>query len=124
MKTNRAILDEFGEKLINKCFDPAYGNLASLKLKENPPLIFEEYSSLFKKLDEKDFKTLQNYLRESLGGMLFNVLRLFEEEEKLKLFYEEDGKQLNLVGISEDLKSEPIIENGWIERFSDELKNE
>src|SRR6187402_1291981 len=121
MKTNKEILDEFGKKLINECFDPTYRNLESLKLKENPPLIFKEYNSLFKKLDEKDFKTLQNYLRESLGGMLFNVLRLFEEEERFKLYYEEDGKQVNLVKISEDLKSEPIIENGWIERFSEEL---
>jgi len=30
----------------------------------------------------------------------------------------EDGKQVNLVEISEMLKAEPIIENGWIERFS------
>ena len=45
-------------------------------------------------------------------------LGIFEEHERFKLIYEEDEKQVNLVEISEMLKVEPIIENGWIERFS------
>ncbi len=114
MKTNEEILDEFGKIVINDCFDPSYANLKGLKNKENPPVIFEEFSNLFKKLEENDFIILQKYLRESLGGLIFNFLRLFEENEQ----------KVNLVEISEMLKAQPIIENGWIERFSKELKKE
>ena len=48
----------------------------------------------------------------------FNFLKLFEEHECFKLIYEENGKQINLVEISEMLKAELLGENGWIERFS------
>jgi len=49
---------------------------------------------------------------------MFDFLDLFEQNEKFKLVYEEDQKQINLVEISEMLKAEPLGENGWIERFS------
>jgi hypothetical protein len=120
MKTNQEILDEYGKKLIEFSFEPAMRNLSSLRIKENPPAIFEDYVNLLKKLDQKDFLILQKYLEESVGGVLFNVLRVFEENEQFKLIYEEEGKQVNLVEISEMLKAELIIENGWIERFSKE----
>ncbi|MRJ07781.1 hypothetical protein EDL99_02625 [Ornithobacterium rhinotracheale] len=53
-----------------------------------------------------------------MGGGLFNVLRIFEEDERFRLIYEENGQQVDLVKISEMLKAEPIIKNGWIDRFS------
>ena len=118
MKTNQEILDTIGEEIIKFSFDPAIGNLLSLRIKENPPVIFKEYVELFKKMNNKDFAILQKYLEESIGDTIFNILRIFEEDGRFKLIYEEDGKQINLVEISEMLKAEPIIENGWIERFS------
>ena len=118
MKTNQEILDTIGEEIIKFSFDPAIGNLLSLRIKENPPVIFKEYVELFKKMNNKDFSILQKYLEESIGDTIFNILRIFEEDERFKLIYEENGKQINLVEISEMLKAEPIIENGWIERFS------
>ena len=118
MKTNQEILDTIGEEIIKFSFDPAIGNLLSLRIKENPPVIFKEYVELFKKMNNREFSILQKYLEESIGDTIFNILRIFEEDERFKLIYEEDGKQINLVEISEMLKAEPIIENGWIERFS------
>ena len=118
MKTNQEILDTIGEEIIKFSFDPAIGNLLSLRIKENPPVIFKEYVELFKKMNNKDFSILQKYLEESIGDTIFNILRIFEEDERFKLIYEEDGKQVNLVEISEMLKAEPLGENGWIERFS------
>ena len=91
MKTNQEILDEFGKILItNVCDFPL--EIA----KENINEIIKEYSE----------------------SILFNFLKLFEEHECFKLIYEENGKQINLVEISEMLKAEPLGENGWIERFS------
>ncbi len=121
MKSNQEILDEFGKILTNDCFDPTYANLLGLKQKENPPLIFKEFSELFKKMDKNDFEILQKYFGESLKGILFNFLRSFEENEHFKLYYEKNEQKVNLVEISEMLKAEPIIENGWIDRFSNEI---
>ena len=118
MKTNQEILDTIGEEIIKFSFDPAIGNLLSLRIKENPPVIFKEYVELFKKMNNKDFSILQKYLEESIGDTIFNILRIFEEDGRFKLIYEEDGKQIKLVEISEMLKAEPLGENGWIERFS------
>ena len=118
MKTNQEILDTIGEEIIKFSFDPAIGNLLSLRIKENPPVIFKEYVELFKKMNNKDFSILQKYSEESIGDTIFNILRIFEEDGRFKLIYEEDGKQINLVEISEMLKAEPLGENGWIERFS------
>ncbi len=52
---------------------------------------------------------MENYTKEILQGALFDFLNIFEENEEFKIVYEEDGKQVNLVEISEMLKSEPIM---------------
>jgi hypothetical protein len=122
MKTNQEILDLFGKMIIKDCFDPTFANMGSLKNKENPPIIFEDYSDLFKRLSNTDFNILKRYLKDSLGALLFDVLRIFEENPEFKIIYEEDGRQVDLNKISEMLKAEPIIENGWIQRFSEEIR--
>jgi hypothetical protein len=53
---------------------------------------------------------------------IFAFLGLFEENPVFKLIYEENKQQIDLSKISEMLKAEPIIENGWIQRFSQEIK--
>ncbi|OYX85783.1 MAG: hypothetical protein B7Y83_03600 [Flavobacteriales bacterium 32-34-25] len=118
MKNNKEILDHFGKMIIKDCIDPGIGNLTSLRVKENPPIILKEYVDLFKKLDENDFNVLKKYLATSLESMTFNILRIFEENEDYKIVYEENSKQINLVEISEMLKAEPIGQKGWIARFS------
>ena len=90
MKTNQEILDTIGEEIIKFSFDPAIGNLLSLRIKENPPVIFKEYVELFKKMNNKEFSILQKYLEESIGDTIFNILIIFEEDELFKLIYEED----------------------------------
>jgi hypothetical protein len=124
MKGNKDILDEFGQKVISNSFDPAIKNLISLKTKENPPAIFKDYVELFKKMNENDFGILKKYIQESLGNHVYNFLKIFEENEQFKIVYEENGQQVDLNKISEMLKAEPIIENGWIQRYSKTLNNE
>ncbi|MFS4418470.1 hypothetical protein [Maribacter sp. 2307ULW6-5] len=67
---------------------------------------------------------IERYTNEILKGSIFDFLRIFEENEQFKIIYQENGKQVNLVEISEMLKAEPIIENGWIARFSKEVKDD
>ncbi len=71
----------------------------------------------------KQKEEIEFYTREILSGAIFDFLSLFEENPEFKLIYEEDGQQVDLTKISEMLKAEPIIENGWIQRFSKELNN-
>jgi len=123
MKSNSEILDEFGKKVISSMFDPSIDNLISLKEKENPPALFKAYVELFQKLDENDFQTLKTYLKESMGNAIFNFLKVFEENEQFKIIFEEENQKADLNKISEMLKSEPIIENGWIDKFSENSKN-
>jgi len=121
MKSNKEILNAFGQLVATECFDPSYGNLKSLRIKENPPKIFEEYVSLFKKMSDQDFKILERYMRESIVGTLHDFLRIFEEHENFKLVYQEGVEEVNLNETSKMLKAEPLLEDGWIERFSKEI---
>jgi hypothetical protein len=122
MKENQKILDELGKKIIDACFDPCIKDLYALKIKENPPIIVKNYSDLFKRMSKDDFNTLTKYVGENIGAFLFNFLRIFEENHQFKIIYEENGQQIDLTNISESLMSEPIIENGWIQRFSEEIQ--
>ena len=118
MKTNQEILDEFGGIIINDIYDDSikhFNQLIENKTKWETGRIF---SIFFNKLSIEDREILKTYLEESIKTSIFGFLGVFEEHERFKLIYEEDGKQVNLVEISEMLKAEPLGENGWIERFS------
>lgn len=62
---------------------------------------------------------IEKYTKEILEGVLFQFLKIFEENKQFKLVYEDENIQVNLVRISEMSKAEPIIENGWINRYSE-----
>ena len=118
MKTNQEILEEFGGIIINDIYDDSiryFNQLIENKTKWETGQIF---SIFFNKLSVEDREILKTYLEESIKTSIFDFLGIFEEHERFKLIYEEDGKQVNLVEASEMLKAEPIIENGWIEQFS------
>jgi hypothetical protein len=123
MKSNQEILNEFGEIITNNCYDPSYIDLYALRKHENPPLIVKKYSDFLKKINHEDFQILIEYTKEKTGSLMFNFLRIFEEHHEFKLIYEENGQQIDLTKISESLMAEPIIENGWIQRFSQEINN-
>mgnify|MGYP003582003995 CR=1 FL=1 len=115
MKSNDKILNEFGNILIENVYDTQLRFIMN-SIKDLSQT--EGYTNLFKNMNEIQKKEIEKYTKEILSGALFDFLNLFEEKEDYKLIYEEDGKQVDLVKISEMLKAEPIIENGWIDRFS------
>jgi len=102
MNSNQLILDKFGQKLVEEVFELNYRILKSN---------FQDGVSQDK---------IEETSKEILSNIFFDFLRIFEETDDFKLYYESENKQVNLVEISEMLKSEPIIEGGWIERFSKE----
>lgn len=119
MKTNAEILDEYGKLVAQKVFDSQYifilNSVKDLSATEG-------YKELFGAMNVQQKKELEFYTRELLKGTLFDFLKIFEEHENFKLIYEENGRQVDLNKISEMLKAEPIIENGWIEKYSEELR--
>ncbi len=112
---NSDILDKFGRLLIHEVFDNYYSfvknDLIDLKATDR-------YKNLFASMDEAQKGELEKLEFELLSGMLFDFLRIFEENREFKIIYEKEGEQIDLYQISEMLKAEPNINGGWIERFS------
>lgn len=124
MEKNQKILDKFGEIIIKDVFDDNYKYFKEVLKGETKWDTGKEYTEIFNKLNENDKEKIQLFFLEMLKTNLFSFLSIFENYEFFKLYFEDENIKINLVEISEMLKSEPIIENGWIERFSKELKNE
>lgn len=110
MLKNKEILDEFGEVLIKTAYN----------------LNFEIMTkNIEKNITEKELsKKIIFLFKENLEAVFFDFLKIFEENDKFKLYYENNNQKTNLVEISEMLKAEVLTEDGWIERFSKELKKE
>ena len=92
--------------------------------KGTPNPIKKIYYEAFNELSSNNKDVVKRFIIKNNNTLIFEFLKIFEEQEQFKLIYEEDGKQVNLVEISEILKAEPIIENGWIARFSDYVKED
>lgn len=116
MKSNQEILDYFGQLLIQKAFDRSLKTIVNSSIEQVHQTI--DYKNLFSQLTEIQKKDLEKYTFDILSGFLFNLLNIFEEDDEFKVYYETEFQKVNLIEISDMLKAEPIIENGWIERFS------
>jgi len=121
MKSNKEILDIFGKYVGSDAFDSSYGSIIEVLDGSCPNLMMKDKVELFNRFSDKEKKVIKEYIYELISGTLFDFLRIFEEHQEFKIVYEEEGTQIDLNKISEMLKAEPIIENGWIERFSKEV---
>ena len=119
MKSNAQILYEFGQLVTNEVFDKQYKFILN---KVEDLAQTEGYKNLFTGMNFEQKKEIEFYTSEILKASLFDFLRVFEENNTFKIVYENDGQKVDLNQISDMLKSEPIIENGWIERFSETIK--
>lgn len=124
MKTNQEILDEYGSIIVNRILDRYYRGIKK-EINEgckNPNS--KKFNQVFEKLDTEEKALLKKYIFENINSLIFDFLGVFEEHPQFKIIYEEDTMQVDLTKISEMLKSEPIIENGWIKRFSKEIEKD
>lgn len=116
MKSNNKILNEFGNILIENVYDNQLRFIMN-SIKDLSQT--EGYKNLFKDMNGIQKKEIEKYTKEILSGALFDFLNLLEENDEYKLIYGNTcDNQLDLNKISENLKAEPIIENGWIHWFS------
>ena len=118
MISNKNILNDFGRLIIKDGYDSGINLVDDLKQITKPPYIIKEEVSFVKSLNDEQINCLKKLIKRTQSDLIFSFLKVFEEQENYKLIYEENGKQVNLEEISEMLKAEPIIENGWIDRFS------
>lgn len=121
MKENTEILDEFGKLVVSDVFDDNFKYFKEVLSGNTKWDIGKEYTTVFNKLNEADKKLIQLFFLEMLKTNLFSFLSIFENHDQFKLVFEDGIQRVNLVEISEMLKSESSIENGWITRFSKEL---
>ncbi len=124
MKTNKEILDKFGKLVTDNVFDDNFRYFKQILTGTTKWGQGKEYTDIFQKLSDREKQLIEKFFFEYLKTNLFSFLSIFENYEEFKIYYEKDGQKIDLVEISEMLKAEPIIENGWIERFSEELKKE
>lgn len=113
---SQEILDKFGELLIKEGFD---NQLKFIKNSLSDLQQTDGYKNLFENMSSIQKTEIENYTSELLKGLIFDLLRVFEENENFKIVYEENDNQINLNELSEMLKAELIIPNGWIDKFSD-----
>jgi len=118
MISNKNILNDFGRLIIKDGYDSGINLVDDLKQITKPPYIIKEETSFVKSLNDEQIGGLKKIIKRTQSDLIFSILKVFEEQENYKLIYEENGKQVNLEEISEMLKAEPTIENGWIDRFS------
>ena len=119
MKTNQEILDSFGLYIIkinDRQFKYTKFPIEDLCKDKN-------YKELFMSMTSKQKEQLELLMASTIQGTIFDFLKFFEEQVieetgRFKLIYEEDGKQVDLVEISEMLKAEMMGDTGWIKRFS------
>ncbi|GAL60695.1 hypothetical protein [Algibacter lectus] len=106
MKTNQEILDLFGRILIEGAYNSNFEIIKhNIEMSTN---------------SKEESAKITHLVKEGLEGVFFEFLKIFEEYQEFKLYYEKDGEKVNLVEISEMLKAEILNEYGWIERFSKE----
>ncbi len=116
MKTDVEILDKFGQIVTRDVHDELFyfisSDLGVLAQSEGVMNLFANMSQIQK-------KELESYIDGLLTDSIFQFLKIFDENSQFKLIFEdEDGRVKDLNKISDMLKAEPLIENGWIQRFS------
>ncbi|MFS4418821.1 hypothetical protein [Maribacter sp. 2307ULW6-5] len=124
MKKEDLILDSFGEKVILNAYDDNLKYFKNVLKGTTKWGVDKEYSAVFQKLNTKDRKLILDFYKKQWETAIFSFLSIFEENEQFRIIYQENGKQVNLVEISEMLKAEPLGDQGWIARFSKEVKDD
>ena len=119
MNNNQEILDLFGVYVVSQVYDDSMKYLKELIEGSTKWGTGKEYTDVFQKLSPNDRKVLYKYVDDTVRTVIFGLLGIFEENEKYKIVYENNGGgQVDLNKISEMLKAELSRENGWIARFS------
>jgi hypothetical protein len=114
------ILDYFGKEAIVRRDRTLEISMSIAKRTTVNTLKKEKYKS-FSTLTEKQQEDMCDLLSETITDTIYEFLEMFEEcEDKMELIIKKDGKEYNMVEISEKMGSEIACyeDDGWIQKFS------
>ena len=114
------ILDYFGKEAIIRRDRVLEISMGIAKLTTVNNLKRKQYKS-FTTLTEKQQEDMCDLLSETITDTIYEFLEMFEEcEDKIELIIKKDGKEYNMVEISEKMGSEIACyeDDGWIQKFS------
>lgn len=116
------ILDSFGKVVIEEVRDYSLGIAMGIaKQTTVNPVDLKQYS-IFSTLSTEQQEAVCDLLSETVTSTIYNFLEMFEANaEMMKLILLDDGKEYNMMEISEKMGSEIACheEDGWIQRFSE-----
>jgi len=121
MKNNSDILDNFGKMLVQSIIDRHCKGFTKGIFEGFKSPQMKKYNDLFETLNTNEKQLLRQFLIQNNNALIFDILNIFEANKNYKIVYEEDSESFDLNELSEMLKAELIIENGWLARFSREI---
>jgi 2-hydroxy-3-keto-5-methylthiopentenyl-1-phosphate phosphatase len=114
----KALLDEFGEKLVSEVRDNACDfvqNIISGKMRDKTSAKqFKEYRSM----DEQSAKVLQHFLLIAVDACLVQFLYFIDSNEIDVIVTSDNDLRVEIRSLSDGLVGEVHNEDGWFARFS------
>lgn len=115
------ILDYFGEIIIKEVRDSSLKvPMNIVKYKTVNPIDLKRYK-VFSAFSQEQQEAVCDLLSATITSTIYYFLEMFEEnEDKMKLVITKDGKEYNMLDISEKMGSEIACyeDKGWIQKFS------
>jgi len=124
-KTDKEILDEFGKEFISKTYDKSLFSIKQYidnQVTNNSLSEVQEFKKLFSSLNTEQKELLFKFFKQQLALMMCSTLEIFDDRD-YKIVYETEKQKVYLDKASMEvntgvIQAEPIVENGWIEKFS------
>ena len=117
------ILDSLGRIIIKKARDRVLLSSMDILTLKTVNLKKKEYYHNFAGLTKDQQEAMCDLLSETISDVIYSILEMFEERERMMKFtIIKDGKEYDMLEISEKMGSEIACyeENeGWIQRFSE-----
>ncbi|HEX5442422.1 MAG TPA: hypothetical protein VFW87_01275 [Pirellulales bacterium] len=117
-RSERAILDEFGEKLIHEVRDDAFAFLQRIisgKMRDSRSnSLFEAY----RRLDSEAASTLHRFLAAAADSTFVRFLNFFDANRVPLYFASKSGDVNDVQQLSDGLVGELYSDSGWLAKFS------
>ena len=120
-KEKQTMLDDFGKVLVKEVRDRALRISMKIVTQETVNSVkLKQYNSL-QNLSIQQQNNICDLLSETITDTIYLFLEMFEEyEDQMKLIVMKDGKEYDMINITEKMGGEIVFhENGWIQRFSE-----
>lgn len=116
--SNRPILDEFGQLLMEKVRDDALSHIQRLITGKLADIASKELNEQFEQLDASQAKMMRYLLAKAVDAGIVRFLHFIDEYELDLNFKRSSGEVVNIRSLSDGLAGELHTDRGWIAKFS------